>query len=108
MSVGILDANNGARTSAGWATNVLVMQAAISTHLSQSTGDDFSGDDFSGEDFSGADDFSGQQGMSPCMLIDAVMALIAATAESGAVTRPAIRKIASSRERMSERVTEPV
>ncbi|MEO6841750.1 MAG: hypothetical protein ABI192_13405 [Bradyrhizobium sp.] len=103
MSVGILDANNGARTSAGWATNVLVMQAAISTHLSQSTGDDFSGEDFSGED-----DFSGQQGMSPCMLIDVVMALIAATAESGAVMRPAIRKIASSREKMSERVTEPV
>jgi hypothetical protein len=42
------------------------------------------------------------------MLIDAVIAFIAATAESGAATRPAIRKIASSRERMSERVTEPV
>jgi hypothetical protein len=93
MSVRVLDANNGARTSAGWATNVLLMQIAISTHLSQSTGDDF----------------SGQQGMSsPCMLIDAVIALIAATAESGAVMRPAIKKIASSRERISERVTEPV
>lgn len=87
-----MDANNGARTSAGWTANVLVMQIAISTHLSQSTGGDF----------------SGQQGMSPCMLIDVPIALIAATAESGAVTRPAIRKIASSRERMSERVTEPV
>jgi hypothetical protein len=42
------------------------------------------------------------------MLIDAVIALIAATAESGAVMRPAIKKIASSRERISERVTEPV
>jgi hypothetical protein len=91
MSVRILDANNGARTSAGCTTNVLVMQIAISTHLSQSTGD-------------GA--FSGQQGMSPGMLIDAVMALFAATAESGAVMRPAITKIASSRERMSERVTQ--
>ena len=87
-----MDANNGARTSAGWATNVLFMQIAISTHLSQSTGDG---------------DFSGQQGISPGMLIDAVIALVAATAESGAVMRPAIRKIASSRERISERVTEP-
>jgi hypothetical protein len=93
MSVRILDANNGARTSAGCAANVLVMQIAISTHLSQSTGDG---------------DFSGQQGISPGMLIDAIMALFAATAESGAVMRPAIRKIASSRERMSERVTERV
>jgi hypothetical protein len=42
------------------------------------------------------------------MLIDSVMALFAATAESGAAMRPAIRKIASSRERMSEGVTEPV
>ena len=91
MSVRVLDANNGARTSAGWATNVLVMQIAISTHLSQSTG---------------GGDFSGQQGISPGMLIDAVMALFAATAESGAVMRPAIRKIASSRERIKERVTE--
>ena len=92
MSARVLDANNGARTSAGWATNVFVMQIAISTHLSQST----------------SGDFSGQQGMSPCMLIDAVTAPIAATAESGASMRPAVRKIASSRERMSERVTKPV
>lgn len=68
------------------------MQIAINGHLSQSTGDDF----------------CGQQGISPCMLIDVVITCIAATAESGAVTRPAIRKIASSRERRNEFFTEPV
>jgi hypothetical protein len=68
------------------------MQIAINAHLSQSVGTCL----------------SGQHGMSPVMLIEGAFTLAAAKlAESGAVNRPAIKKTASSRDRMIDRFTKP-
>ena len=76
----------------GCACNVLAMQIAISGQSAQSIGNDF----------------SGQHGMSSDM--DAASSAMAkgfafARAASGANTRPAIKKTASSRQRWIERFT---
>jgi len=76
----------------GCACNVLAMQIAISGQSAQSIGNDF----------------SGQHGMSSDM--DAASSAMAkgfafARTASGANTRPAIKKTASSRQRWIERFT---
>ena len=83
------------------ACNVVDTHSAINGHWPQSTGADF----------------SGQHGMSSAIAatlsdIDVIaidaMASTFARAENGAMTRPTITKIASSRQRWIERFTEPV
>jgi len=92
------------RSATGWISampagngdcNVVDTQRAINGHWSQSTGADL----------------SGQHGMSsdmavalPAMAIDAIESTFT-RAESGANTRPAIKKTASSRQRWIERFT---
>jgi hypothetical protein len=75
------------------------MQIAINAHLSQSAGAFLSGQPCS----------SGQQGMSPVMLVAGALpsATVAKLAESGAVNRPAIKMTARIRDSMIDRFTSP-
>ena len=85
----------------GWACNVLAMQIAIKGQSAQSIGGDFSGQHGMSSDMDAA---------SPAMeaiAIDATGFALARTA-SGANTRPAIKKTASSRQRWIERFTATV
>jgi hypothetical protein len=74
----------------------LTMHIAISGQSAQSSGDDFSGQHGMSSDMDAA---------SPAMAIDAAASAFARAA-SGANTRPAIKKTASSRQRWIERFTE--
>jgi hypothetical protein len=79
----------------GCACNVLAMQIAISGQSAQSIGNDFSGQHGMSSDMDAA---------LSAMAIDAV-GFAFARAASGANTRPAIKKTASSRQRWIERFT---
>ena len=78
------------------ACNVVDTQSAINGHWSQSTGADWSGQHGMSSDMEAA---------SSAMAIEAIESTFARAA-SGANTRPAIRKTASSRQRWIERFTE--
>jgi len=80
------------------ACNVVTMQIAISGHWSQSSGADFSGQHGLSADRAAASSDN------DAMAIDADTPEFA-RAESGANTRPAIKKTASSRQRWIERFT---
>ena len=82
----------------GCACNVLTMHIAISGQSAQSSGDDFSGQHGMSSDM---DDASS---VMEAMAIDAI-GFAFARAASGANTRPAIKKTASSRQRWIERFT---
>ena len=83
------------------ACNVVDTQSAINGHWSQSTGADLSGQHGMSSDMSA---------ISPDIDVIAIDAMVLpfARAESGAITRPTIRKNASSRQRWIERFTAPV
>ena len=74
------------------------MQIAINRHLSQSTGADLSGQHGMSSDMEAA------SSAMAAMAIEAVESTFARAA-SGANTRPAIKKTASSRQRWIERFT---
>jgi hypothetical protein len=82
----------------GCACNVLAMQIAISGQSAQSIGNDFSGQHGMSSDMDAA------SSAMEAMAIDAV-GFAFARAASGANTRPAIKKTASSRQRWIERFT---
>ena len=82
----------------GCACNVLAMQIAISGQSAQSTGNDFSGQHGMSSDMEAA-----SPGID-VIAIDAIESTFARAA-SGANTRPAIKKTASSRQRWIERFT---
>jgi hypothetical protein len=82
----------------GCACNVLTMQIAISGQSAQSIGNDFSGQHGMSSDMDAA------SSAMEAMAIDAV-GFAFARAASGANTRPAIKKTASSRQRWIERFT---
>jgi hypothetical protein len=82
----------------GCACNVLAMQIAISGQSAQSIGNDFSGQHGMSSDMDAA------SSAIEAMAIDAV-GFAFARAASGANTRPAIKKTASSRQRWIERFT---
>ena len=82
----------------GCACNVLAMQIAISGQSAQSIGNDFSGQHGMSSDMDAA------SSAMAAMAIDAVGFAFAGAA-SGANTRPAIKKTASSRQRWIERFT---
>jgi hypothetical protein len=83
------------------ACNVVDTQSAINGHWSQSTGADLSGQHGMSSDMAGA---------SPAIVAVAIDAIEStfARAASGANTRPAIKKTASSRQRWTERFTRTV
>ena len=85
----------------GCACNVLAMQIAISGQSAQSIGTDFSGQQGISSDMEAA------SLAMEAMAIDAIGSAFARTA-SGANTRPAIKKTASSRQRWIERFTATV
>ena len=80
------------------ACNVVETQSAINGHWSQSTGADLSGQHGISSDIAAS---------SPDIDVIAIDAIVPpfARAESGATTRPTIRKNASSRQRWIERFT---
>jgi hypothetical protein len=80
------------------ACNVVETQSAINGHWSQSTGADLFGQHGMSSDMSAVS--------SPDIDVIAAMAPPFARTESGATTRPTIRKNASSRQRWIERFTE--
>ncbi len=80
------------------ACNVVDTQSAINGHLSQSTGADLSGQHGMSSDMEAA------SSAMAAMAIEAVESTFARAA-SGANTRPAIKKTASSRQRWIERFT---
>jgi hypothetical protein len=82
----------------GCACNVLAMQIAISGQSAQSIGNDFSGQHGMSSDMDAA------SSAMEAMALDAV-GFAFARAASGANTRPAIKKTASSRQRWIERFT---
>jgi hypothetical protein len=87
--------------AASGACNVVDTQSAISGHWSQSTGADLSGQHGISSDMDAA------SSAIEAMAIDAVESAFA-RAVSGANTRPAIKKTASSRQRWIDRFTRPV
>ena len=87
-----------ATPAGGCACNVLTMQIAISGQSAQSIGNDFSGQHGMSSDIAVA------SSAMEAMAIDAIGFACARTA-SGANTRPAIKKTASSRQRWIERFT---
>ena len=87
-----------ATSAEGCACNVLTMQIAISGQSAQSIGNDFSGQHGMSSDIAVA------SSAMEAMAIDAIGFACARTA-SGANTRPAIKKTASSRQRWIERFT---
>ena len=86
----------------GCACNVLAMQIAISGQSAQSIGNDFSGQHGMSSDMDAASDAASSA--MEAIAIDAV-GFAFARAASGANTRPAIKKTASSRQRWIERFT---
>jgi len=90
-----------ATSAEGCACNVLTMQIAISGQSAQSIGNDFSGQHGMSSDIAVA------SSAMEAMAIDAI-GFAFARAASGANTRPAIKKTASSRQRWIERFTEMV
>jgi hypothetical protein len=91
-----------ATPAAGCACNVLAMQIAISGQSAQSIGNDFSGQHGMSSDMDAASDAASSA--MEAIAIDAV-GFAFARAASGANTRPAIKKTASSRQRWIERFT---
>ena len=83
----------------GCACSVVAMQIAISGQSAQSTGADFSGQHGISPDM-----FAASSAIAAAMAIEAFESTLARAA-SGANTRPAIKKTASSRQRWIERFT---